>query len=179
MTYKEYYDLQRKDAELLRSGAGEEELKHVRSQIASYNKDLVAHYPFLMPRSVWDDHLLEDYDYSWTYLDSMPSGWAIAFGIEMCEEIRDDLISNNFLDEYRVVQIKEKYGGLRWYDNGTPKESRICDIISKYEERSLQTCITCGAPATKVSLGWISPYCDSCAASMTYVRFVDIADYMK
>ena len=28
----------------------------------------------------------------------------------------------NYLDKYRIVQIKEKYGSLRWYDAGVPIE---------------------------------------------------------
>ena len=26
----------------------------------------------------------------------------------------------------------------------------------------MKTCIVCGKPATKMSTGWISPYCDDC-----------------
>ena len=51
--------------------------------------------------------------------------------------------------------------GLRWYDDGAPRE--VFDIISKYEQLSETTCINCGQPATLISKGWISPYCDECA----------------
>ena len=47
---------------------------------------------------------------------------------------------------------------LHWYDGGSSKE--VQDIISKYEKLSRNTCIVCGKPATKISGGWISPFCD-------------------
>ena len=51
------------------------------------NKKLIEKYPFLMPRNVWTDELLKDYDYSFTLYDEMPKGWADAFGMQMLEEI--------------------------------------------------------------------------------------------
>ena len=127
-------------------------------------EELIERYPFLIPRNVWTDKIIEDTD--WTLLDEMPTGWRIAFGEKMCEEIREVLIKYDYLDKYRITQIKEKFGGLRWYDNGAPKG--VSDIIDKYEQLSYITCITCGKPATLVSKGWISPYCNECAESHWY-----------
>ena len=78
----------------------------------------------------------------------------------MCEELKAELERIGFLDEYRIVQIKEKYGFLRWYDNGISREGH--SIIAKYEEMSKSICICCGKPATQITLGWISPFCDDC-----------------
>ena len=97
---------------------------------------------------------------TYTELDAMETGWRKAFGIQMCKEIRTQLIKDHYLFKYRIFQIKEKYGTLRWYDAGSSKE--IQDIISKYEDISWDTCIMCGKPSTKISSGWISPYCDDC-----------------
>ena len=55
-------------------------------------------------------------------LDAMDNGWLKAFGIQLCKELRAELIKSKFLFNYRISQIKEKYGGLRWYDNGQTKE---------------------------------------------------------
>ena len=171
------------------------------------NKKLIEKFPFLLPRNRFTDKVPKDYDYSYTELDDMPDGWRKAFGIQMCQEIRDDLIQFDYLDKYRIVQIKEKFGGLRWYDNGTPikygeaeeftiptnekvwdynkegywtyvdhrddtlqycvrkkivKQSKVPDIISKYENLSYKICINCGKPARWESKGWISPFCDDC-----------------
>lgn len=97
---------------------------------------------------------------TFTELDSMPIGWRKAFGIQMCKEIKAELKKIGYLRKYRITQIKEKYGSLRWYDAGNNVE--IQNIIDKYEEISTKTCINCGKPAKYISRGWISPYCENC-----------------
>lgn len=160
------------------------------------NKRLCRRYPFLIPWNRWSGKLITDcakgepgywpgnpnklpeYDYSYTELDNMPDGWRKTFGLQMCEEIRKALIEDGAgeLHRYKVVQIKEKYGRLCWYNNGTKIGSRVPDIERKYEEMSERTCIVCGAPATKVTLGWISPFCDDCCMSG---NFMPIDEYYK
>lgn len=129
------------------------------------NKKLCKQYPFLTIRNWRND---EPIGYEFTYLDDMPNGWRKAFGEQMCEEIKQVLVKANYLYDYRVAQVKEKYGSLRWYDEGAPSSiyKELQDIINKYEEISERTCIWCGRPATKISLGWISPWCDKCAEKM-------------
>ena len=137
------------------------------------NKALCERYPFLIPRNVWtgkritdgagywsDSDKVPEYNYEWTLLDNMPEGWRKAFGEQMCEEMREALIDEGRLDDYVITDIKEKYGGLRWYSYG--ETERTIKIIHKYEELSHRTCIRCGAPATVVTTGWINPYCDDC-----------------
>ena len=137
------------------------------------NKKLCKRYPFLIIRD-WED---EPLGYEFTYLDDMPEGWKRAFGIDMCEDIRRVLVKANYLYDYRVCQVKEKYGTLRWYDYGAPSSiyRELCDVIDKYEELSYRTCIRCGRPATKISLGWISPFCDECAEKLSdRIKFKEI-----
>ncbi len=88
--------------------------------VVEYNKALVEKYPFLLPRNRFSDEVIDDYDWLYTEMDSMPDGWRKAFGDQMLEEIKNELVKFNFLDKYRILQIKEKYGTLRWYDAGTP-----------------------------------------------------------
>lgn len=139
------------------------------------NKILVEKYPFLLPRNRFSGAVVQDYDYSFTELDDMPIGWRIAFGDAMLQELAASL--GDYAAKYRIVQIKEKFGGLRWYDNGVPAVSGAYEIIRKYQYMSYYTCINCGQSATKISLGWISPYCDACAARMPLTNFVPIKDY--
>lgn len=145
-----------------------------KKRIKMENKRLCKRYPFLRPRNRFDDIIMWEHPkwdwryarpYEWTELDAMPDGWRKAFGKQMCEEIRNALIEENYLYKYRIVQIKEKYGSLRWYDWASSK--KVQDIIDKYEEISTHTCIRCGRPATKISLGWISPFCDECAEKLS------------
>ena len=138
-----------------------------------YNK-LCKRYPFLVIRHWRTDKPIE---YPYTYLDDMPDGWRRAFGTQMCEEIRKVLIKGRYLYDYRIVQVKEKYGGLRWYDGYVPSSiyHEFQDIINKYEELSYRTCICCGRPATKISQDWISPFCDRCAGKLNErIKFKEI-----
>lgn len=92
----------------------------------------------------------------------MPEGWRKAFGLQMCREIKEELLKYNSLDDYRITDIKEKYGSLRWYDSGYPKDSKIGSIIEKYEKLSEDICINCGKPAKYYTKGWINFICEDC-----------------
>lgn len=127
---------------------------------SQFNRELCEKYPWLIPTNRWTGEVVEDYDYDYTELDSMPDGWRIAFGDQMVEELNQELVKGGFVNDYRITQIKEKYGGLRWYDNGNTKEGY--NIINKYESLSRRTCICCGKPAKYITFGWISPFCEDC-----------------
>ena len=128
------------------------------------NRKLCERYPFLKYHTQLGGEDLQGYDYDFTYLDDMPPGWKKAFGIQMCEELRDILIEGNYLDEYQVFQVKEKYGRLCWYDNGVPESiwDKYHDWLDKYEDLSKKTCIICGKFGVMRNSVWISPWCDEC-----------------
>lgn len=136
----------------------DEELTLIENTIIEKNKKLCEEFPFLIPTNRWTTKVPEDYDYTSTEIDDMPYGWFKAFGMNMLRELKEAL--GNSLNKYRITQIKEKYGGLRWYDAGCTEEG--FKVIHKYSRLSQITCIKCGKPATKISGGWISPYCDEC-----------------
>lgn len=100
----------------------------------------------------------------------MNDGWRKAFGIQMCIEIKERLIENDSLDDYSILEVKEKYGTLRWYDYSTITD----DIISKYEDLSSITCIKCGKQATYISNGWNAPFCTRCASKDKFRTFTPI-----
>ena len=157
----------------------------VSEEVKKENKRLCDAYPFLIPsnrfsgkrinsgeKGYWPGtpEVMPEWDYEYTELDEMPDGWRKAFGEQMCEEIKQALlrykdVGETLLDRYRIVQIKEKYGYLRWYDNFSTVE--IQEIIRKYEIISQYTCINCGAPATKITRGWVMPFCDACVPENT------------
>lgn len=132
-------------------------------EIITYNKELCKRFPFLA--------YSEDNTFLGTWLDQMPDGWRIAFGIQMCEELKEELLKYDYLNDYKVVEVKEKFGGLRWYDNGSPQDSKVYDIIDNYMELSEKICIICGRPATCYTLGWINPYCRTCVGDMAHQYF--------
>ena len=134
------------------------------------NRRLIGQYPFLRPWGTCPA------SFESTELDAMPAGWRIAFGEELCKEIMEELTRNNCVDSYRVVQIKEKHGALRWYaPGGTERVHR--EIVPKYEKLSTRICIQCGRPATLVSLDWTATWCDTCAEKLDYQKCVDIDDF--
>ena len=150
----EYSEALRKTYEILGSNYTEKQLD---------NWILVGKYPFLLPRYDWSGEIIEDYDYISTYLDDIPIGWKKAFGEMMCEEIKQELARCNYLDEFRIVQAKEKFGGLRIYTNGEPIDCKVQQIIDKYSTLSENICIICGKPDVPITNnGWISPYCKKC-----------------
>lgn len=147
-----------------------------------YNKQLCLMFPWLIPHNRWTGEEIEDFDYSWTELDAMPDGWRKAFGEQMCHEIQEVLEETKDKEfEYRILQIKEKWGYLHWYDNGAPKDisDKLNTVIKKYEKLSEKTCIKCGAPATKISTGWISPWCNKCAENNKREVYTPIEEWFK
>lgn len=127
-----------------------------------FNKELITEYPFLLPRD-WEGNIPENYDYSWTEVDEIPEGWLISFGELLFNELKEECEKFNYLNDLRFVQVKEKFGGLRIYTNGYPKDAKIDEIIEKYSLLSENICIECGKPDVPMVMdGWISPYCEYC-----------------
>lgn len=124
------------------------------------NKQMIEEFPFLLPRNRWTGEASEVFDYTYNELSFLDAGWKIAFGYEMLVELKAALEKNDYLYKYRITDIKEKYGTLRWYDAGAPEG--VFEVIKKYMELSEYVCIVCGEPATHVTRGWISFYCKDC-----------------
>lgn len=65
--------------------------------------------------------------------------------------------------DYKIHQIKEKFGGLRFYTDGFPEA--VADeaekLVNAAQARSYETCDTCGAPGTlRTDHYWIRTLCD-------------------
>ena len=86
---------------------------------------------------------------------------------KLCEKIEKEIKSfkNDDLKNYQkypfeVVQVKQKFGGLRFYTNwGTDK---IYELINEAEEKSYTVCESCGEVGRVRDGGWISTLCDKC-----------------
>jgi hypothetical protein len=60
-----------------------------------------------------------------------------------------------------IAQVKEKFGGLRFYINGGTDE--IYSLIEKAEQESLTICEECGTKENVTTKGhWIITLCDKC-----------------
>lgn len=111
-------------------------------------------------------------------LNDMPDGWQNAFGMDICIDIENALKEDGLYKSAAVLQVKEKFGELRIYI--TPTSDKVESVLDKYANLSRHTCICCGAPATRISTGWISPWCDDCAAEKWPLRdTVPIGEFYK
>jgi len=150
-----------------------------KARIRIANKKLIKEYPFLLPRNRWTGEPSKDYNYEYTELDAMPEGWRKTFGLDMCKEIKEELVKYNYLNDYRIMEIKEKYGSLRWYDNGYPAGSKISEIIDKYEKMSEDICINCGKPSKYYTKGWITFICEDCKNKMVAEKGLYESNFVK
>jgi hypothetical protein len=66
------------------------------------------------------------------------------------------------LDSAEIVQVKQKFGGLRVATRGA--NDAMYDAILAAEERSLHTCEKCGGPGSlhRYVHGWLQTLCDQC-----------------
>lgn len=79
-----------------------------------------------------------------------------------CESEIDALISQGLTEVHwpRVAQIKEKFGGMRFYVNGSVTDELRALILAVEEEESRRTCEYCGAPGKLREGEWRHTYCD-------------------
>jgi len=91
-------------------------------------------------------------------------GW-YALLDDLCFYIERVLIGDKELaKEFRVAQIKEKYGTLRFYVYGGTDE--IGALISAAEVKSEKICEDCGKRGKIVEVhGWLRTQCKKCAAA--------------
>lgn len=61
-------------------------------------------------------------------------------------------------EDITITQIKEKFGGLRFYVDGC--SNTAWKLIEEAEELSETTCEVCGEPGKSRGGGWISVLCD-------------------
>lgn len=95
-----------------------------------------------------------------------PGWWPIIEAL--CRQIQSHIDWRNENKEKRgigdgcpqvvVVQIKEKFGGLRFYYDGG--DDTIDGMVRMAEAWAANSCETCGRPGERRSGGWIRTLCD-------------------
>jgi len=73
-----------------------------------------------------------------------------------------EAIYNRLPADAHIDQIKEKFGGLRFYVSA---DSETLDFIDEMEAKSLTICEHCGKPGKPRDGGWILTLCDECYKS--------------
>lgn len=89
------------------------------------------------------------FQYNW------PDGWDELVTNLVCE-------INKTNSDVEVVQIKEKFGGLRfYYSNGN---EAVQKLVNEAEIKSYTICQTCGKNGASqcVLSGWITTLCENC-----------------
>lgn len=83
---------------------------------------------------------------------------------ELIDQLSSDIQNHsneNKVELVHVSQVKEKFGGLRFYLN--LEDEHIYHLIQTAENKSLTTCEYCGLPAERKSnKGWITTMCSTC-----------------
>lgn len=106
--------------------------------------------------SDWSGELIEDY----TEYNAFTGGWGMLWHM-LINDLNPLIHKYNLQNKFYFEQIKEKYGEIRAYHNGAPKE--IDDLINAYSFISNNVCQWCGRPDSAISKGyWVQCQCKQC-----------------
>jgi hypothetical protein len=100
----------------------------------------------------------------------------MAFGIECGDgwyNILDKLFEklNNY--DIELMQVKEKFGGLRIYLSGATTDE-VYDLVEKAEEESFKICEMCGKSGKNLTINsWIYTVCEDHKKQLTKEAPVD------
>lgn len=90
-------------------------------------------------------------------------GW-----VPILDRLAADLVALGW--DRDLHQVKEKYGGLRFYVGASTPEMDA--RIDQAEKECWQTCENCGAPGQAAGPGWILTLCDACRDRQRKARMV-------
>jgi hypothetical protein len=97
----------------------------------------------------------------------IPEAW-VPLVDELCLQIQTYCDEHPEYEQVCCEQMKEKFGGLRFYTNPTSQE--VYDLIHKYEKQSYEICQECGCSHNERGLfrttGWIRILCKDCAITL-------------
>lgn len=121
------------------------------------NKELLRKYPWLK---------FSDDSSDGCWADMIPIGWLESFGEFLLEDL-DTALKNSYPEglpeDFRILDIKEKWGSLRVYLTHEPEP--VSDVLYRYQYISSFVCMICGAPYPFAHMtydGWVVPLCERC-----------------
>ncbi len=112
-------------------------------------------------------------DHIWNELINTPNeygtGWHDLI-IELIEKIEEIYRKNNTdISEFKIDQIKEKYGELSFDASSSIKE--VYDVILEYEYKADTICEECGETGSLCeNNGWLQTLCEKCAYKKGYKK---------
>lgn len=86
---------------------------------------------------------------------SVGDGWFDLLD-KLCTKLQ--ALSDATGEQIVAAQVKEKFGGLRFYLHNHSPEADI--FIAQAEQKAAITCEECGAPGVARTDGWIKTLCD-------------------
>lgn len=92
----------------------------------------------------------------WPIIESLCSN--IQSHIDWKQEQKEKYNRGEGCPQVVVEQIKEKFGGLRFYYQGG--DDRVTGMVRMAESWADASCEECGAPGERRSGGWIKTLCD-------------------
>lgn len=92
-----------------------------------------------------------------------PVGW-----YEIIDRLDQALVEID--PDYQVHQIKEKFGGLRFYCS-IPASPGVQALMVAAEQEASRTCQRCGQPGVlrRKGSGWLATYCDEHGEGMEII----------
>jgi hypothetical protein len=92
----------------------------------------------------------------------LPKGW-MKLGCELLHEFHDLKTNKVLSPTFAVLQMKEKFGGLRVYCSEEPLI--VQKLIESFAEMASKTCQDCSYHPAKLleHRGWMRTLCENCA----------------
>jgi hypothetical protein len=89
-----------------------------------------------------------------TSINNVGEGWH-----PLIQELEEKL--NKIDPDFELQQVKEKFGGLRYYAQCSKGGINFHKLIAEAEEKSVTICEECGKPAVTLSYkGWLKTLCE-------------------
>lgn len=126
-----------------------------------------------------EKQLFEKYPKIFKQKDSSPSETCMCWGIEcgdgwfwlldcLCNHLQFDIDRNGY-PQLEAVQVKEKFGTLRFYVSGANEKQQA--MISFAEFLSSSICERCGSNKNVTQTeGWIQTLCEECKRKYNELR---------
>ena len=121
---------------------------------------LMDRFSFMETRNVWSGEKL-----NFPMPCSCGDGWFQLIW-DLCEKIETELnkLPEDSDYEFMILEVKEKYAGLRFYTGGIPNSiaDAVFDAIHNAEEKSYKVCEICGEKGEIKGDYWVRTLCDKC-----------------
>lgn len=130
--------------------------------LSEFNEKMLKKYP---------EMFLYEHSHFWGF--EIGSGWysLVENLVDTIDRYQRPLVRNGKAEFIHIEQIKEKFGGLRFYYSGG--DEYVAGAVDFAERLSYSLCQDCGAPGLLRSGSWLRTLCDlhtqtRAAAKVTY-----------